>query len=229
MHNPRNIAGLIDHTLLRPDAAEADIIKLCDEAKENGFFSVCIHPSFIETARDALSGTDVRISTVIGFPLGMTLSKVKAFEAVESLSSGADELDIVMNIGLAKSGRWGDLEKDISTTISAAPEALHKIIIEACYLTDEEKRSACTAVINAGAGFIKTSTGFGPSGASIEDVRLIRSITKGKIGIKAAGGIKSLAELLDLVDAGASRIGTSSGVPIMKELEKLDNSGHKAI
>jgi deoxyribose-phosphate aldolase len=220
MQNSINIAGLIDHTLLRPDAAEAEIIKLCDEAKEHGFFSVCIHPSFIKAARDSLSGTDVRISTVIGFPLGMTLSKVKAFESVESVSSGADELDIVMNIGLAKSGRWGDVEKDISTVVSAAPEALHKIIIETCYLTDEEKKEATRTLMNAGAGFIKTSTGFGPAGASVEDVRLIRSVTGGKIGIKAAGGIKRLEDLLRFVEAGATRIGTSSGVAIIKEHKK---------
>jgi deoxyribose-phosphate aldolase len=217
MYKSLKIPGLIDHTLLRPDATGADIKKLCEEAMHYSFYSVCIHPSFIKYAKDILSGTDVRISTVVGFPLGMTLSGVKVFEAAEAVREGADELDIVINIGLARSGRWSEVESEISDIVRSTPDSLHKIIIEACYLSDEEKREAAIAVINAGAEFIKTSTGFAHGGAELNDVRLIRSVTEGRIGIKAAGGIKSLKDLLAFVDAGATRIGTSSGVEIIKE------------
>ncbi len=214
----RNIAKLIDHSLLRPDATEADIVRLCEEAGEYGFFSVCMHPSFLETARDVLFKTHVKTAAVIGFPLGMSLSRVKIYEAMESVIKGADELDIVINIGMAKSGDWQGMEREITDIVTATPEAVHKVIIEACYLTDDEKRKACAAIINAGAKFIKTSTGFGPSGAVVRDVELIRSVTKGKVGIKAAGGIKTLKEVTAFIEAGATRIGTSSGVEIMKEL-----------
>lgn len=220
MHRGLDIAKLIDHTLLRPDAAEKDIISLCDEAMHYGFYSVCIHPSFIMPAKARLSGSDVKVSAVIGFPLGMTLSSVKAFEAAESVREGADELDIVINIGLARSGRWDAVEREISEIRSAAPLAIHKIIIEACYLNDDEKKKACAAAMNAGADFIKTSTGFGLGGALLEDVRLINSAVKGKVAIKAAGGIKTLKDTLAFIEAGAARIGTSAGVSIMKENEK---------
>jgi deoxyribose-phosphate aldolase len=217
MYKSLKIPGLIDHTLLRPDATGADIKKLCEEAMHYSFHSVCIHPSFIKYAKDILSGSKVKISTVIGFPFGMTLSGVKVFEAAEAVREGADELDIVINIGLARSGRWSEVESEISDIVRSTPDSLHKIIIEACYLSDEEKREAAIAVINAGAEFIKTSTGFAHGGAELNDVRLIRSVTEGRIGIKAAGGIKSLKDLLAFVDAGATRIGTSSGVEIIKE------------
>lgn len=220
MHKDLDIAGLIDHTLLRADAVEGEVISLCDEAMQYGFYSVCIHPSFIKIAKERLLGSNVKISTVIGFPLGMTLSSVKAFEAAESVREGADELDIVINLGLAKSGRWDAVEREILEICSAAHSAIHKIIIEACYLNDEEKKTACTAAVNAGADFIKTSTGFGPGGAVLEDIKLINSAVNGKAGIKAAGGIKTLNDTLAFIEAGASRIGTSSGVSIMEEDEK---------
>jgi len=215
-----NIAKLIDHSLLRPHATETDILKLCEEADRYGFHSVCVHPYFVKTAREALFKTHVKVATVIGFPLGMTLPQVKIYEAMEAVLNGAEELDIVMNIGLAKSDKWDLVEKEISDIITVTSEVIHKIIIETCYLTDDEKKRACSVIMNAGAEFVKTSTGFGPTGATVEDVKLIKSITKGKIGIKASGGIKTLKDLKALIEAGATRIGTSASVKIMKELEK---------
>jgi len=215
--NKTDIAKLIDHTLLRPDAKEAEIIRLCEDAKEHGFFSVCAHPSYLRAMRERLSDSDVRISTVIGFPIGMTLKRVKVYEAIESSMEGADELDIVINIGMVKSNNWDALRHEISDIITATPERIHKIIIETHYLTDDEKIRASRIAMEEGADFIKTSTGFAPRGATIDDVRLIRKATGGKIGIKAAGGIRRLKDVLSFINAGATRIGTSSGVDIMKE------------
>ena len=214
-----NISRLIDHTLLRPDATEADILKLCEEAEKYAFFAVCVHPYYAAIAKEALFKSHVKIATVIGFPHGMTFCEVKTYEAIQAVLKGADELDIVINTGLAKSGSWEAVEKEISDVVTATPGVLHKIIIETCYLTDDEKKKACEAAIKAGAEYIKTSTGFGPSGAVIRDIELIKSLTKGKVGIKAAGGIKTLAEARAFIEAGATRIGTSSGVAIMKEAQ----------
>jgi deoxyribose-phosphate aldolase len=210
-------AKILDYSLLRPDSKEADIIKLCEESAAHEFHSVCIHPAFINTARVALFRTHVKVCTVIGFPLGMTLPRVKTYEAIEAQLSGADELDIVSNTGLIKSGDWDAVENEIDGIIAATPGAVHKVIIEACYLTDDEKKRACLAVMRSGAEFIKTSTGFGTGGAEINDVKLIKSVTGGKIGIKASGGINTLNDVLAFIKAGATRIGTSSGVEIMKE------------
>ncbi len=220
MDDKLNIAKLIDHSLLRPDATEADIVKLCDEAKKYDFFSVCVHPSFVKTAREILAGSDIKVATVIGFPLGMTLTSVKIYEAIESVLHGADELDMVINVGAAKANNWEAVEKEISDLITVTPETIHKIIIETCYLTDNEKVKASLAVMNAKAEFVKTSTGFAPTGAVVKDVAMIKSVTRGKIGIKAAGGIKTLNDVLAFVGAGATRIGTSSGVDIMNEAAK---------
>lgn len=214
---PQNIARLIDHTLLRPDATDADIAVLCNEAVEYGFFSVCVHPLFIRQARGLLSASKIKICTVIGFPLGANTSAVKQYEALEAVFHGADELDIVINSGLVKAQDWTALEKEVSDIVTISPGVVHKMIIETCNLTDDEKKHATLAVMKAGAEFIKTSTGFGTGGATIQDIELLKSVTKGKIGIKAAGGIKTLDQVKKLVAAGASRIGTSSGVTIMKE------------
>ncbi|MEE8423924.1 MAG: deoxyribose-phosphate aldolase [Thermodesulfobacteriota bacterium] len=230
MDNKLNLAKFIDHTLLKPYATESDIQQLCDEAQEYGFFSVCVHPFHIKTAKKSLSGTNVypvrkkqgissnrvKVSTVIGFPLGMTLTQVKIYEAMEAVLSGADELDIVINLGAVKAGKWKMVKKEISDLVTVTPKALHKIIIECSYLSDDEKIKASLASLEAGAEFVKTSTGFAPTGADLRDVETIKTATKGKIGIKAAGGIKTLKEVLGLLRAGASRIGTSSGVTIMK-------------
>lgn len=218
MDNKLDIAKLIDHTLLKPDATETDIIRLCNEAKGYGFFSVCVNPFYIRIAKRLLSGTDIRVTTVIGFPLGMTTTRVKTFEAMEAHLTGADELDIVINVGEAKANNWHTVKKDISDIIAATPEAVHKIIIETCYLSEDEKIKASLAALESGAEFIKTSTGFAPAGAVIRDVKIIKSVTKGKIGIKAAGGIRTLKDVLNFVKAGATRIGTTSGVNIIKEV-----------
>lgn len=216
--NSADIAGLIDQSLLRPDATFDDIKKLCEEAKQCGFYSVCIHPFFVPFAKEFLSGSRVRITTVIGFPLGMTLTKSKVYEAIECFLSGADELDIVMNMGSAKTGRWDIVRRDISDVMAAAKGAVHKIIIEACLLDREEKIKAAEVVLETGAEFIKTSTGFGPAGATVDDIKLIKSIVKDSCGIKASGGIKTLAQVMELLQAGAKRIGTSSGVKIVSGL-----------
>jgi len=213
-----NIAKLIDHTLLKPDAPEGDIIRLCEEAKKYGFYSVCVHPFFVSLARDTLNDSAVKVCTVIGFPLGMTLTKVKIYEAIESSMKGADELDIVINTGMVKSGRWDALRDEIRAIIIATPDRVHKIILETHYLIDSEKITLSNIAMEEGAQFVKTSTGFAPTGARIEDVRLIRKATDGRIGIKAAGGIRNLHDLLSFIEAGATRIGTSSGINIMKEL-----------
>ncbi len=213
-----NIANLIDHTLLKPGTSLKDIERLCAEAKKYGFFLVCIHPCFIKTAKKILGGSSVRITTVIGFPFGATFSEVKVFEAMKSVHEGADELDMVMNISAAKAGRWDAVKKEIYDFATATPSAVHKIIIETCYLSDDEKIIASLAVMDAGAEFVKTSTGFAFAGAAVRDVEIIREATGGRIGIKAAGGIKTLKEVLSFTGAGATRIGTSSGVGIIKEL-----------
>jgi len=217
MDNKVNIAKLIDHTLLKPTATEDDIRRLCEEAKIYGFFSVCVHPSFIETAKTMLIDTGIKLSTVIGFPLGMTFTSVKIYEAMEAVLKGADELDIVINLRRVKEDNWQDVKKEISDVITATPKVVHKIIIETCYLSDDEKIKASLIAIEAGAEFIKTSTGFASQGAKPEDVMLIKTATGGKIGIKASGGIRTLQDVLNFIEAGATRIGTSSGVEIMKE------------
>lgn len=216
----RSIASLIDHTLLRPDATYADIKRLCEEAIQFGFYSVCINSCFIEMAKELLKGSNVRVTTVIGFPLGMTLTEVKVYEAINSSLLGADEIDIVVNIGALKSGDWNMVRKDLSDVIMATKRLIHKIIIETGYLDDNEKRKVVEIALDAGSEFIKTSTGFGPQGAKIKDVRLIKSILGDAAGIKAAGGIRTPRRVIDMLKAGATRIGTSSGVKIMREFKK---------
>lgn len=213
--NNLNIAKLIDHTLLRPDATVDDIRRLCDEALQYGFYSVCVNPFFVPMVKEMLSGSEVKVTTVIGFPLGMTDTNAKVYEAVEALNNGVDEIDMVMNIGMARTGRWDIVKKDIFDVICAAKGIVHKVIIETCYLSRDEKIKATATVIETGAEFVKTSTGFGPSGASVDDVKLIKSIVKDSCGIKASGGIKTLAQAKELIEAGATRIGTSSGVRIV--------------
>jgi deoxyribose-phosphate aldolase len=215
-----NISRFIDHTLLRPDATEDNILSLCNEAREHGFFAVCVYPYHVAAAAKALFHTHVKVASVIGFPHGMTCPEVKIYEAIQAVLKGADELDIVMNIGLAKSGNWDAVKQEISNIIAATPEALHKIIIETSYLEEEEKKAASLAVMDAGAEFVKTSTGYGPSGAELDDIKIITSVTKGKVGIKAAGGIKTLTDARAFIEAGAARLGTSSGIAIMKEIQE---------
>ena len=222
MHGMRqeDLAGVIDHSLLRPDATYTDLKASCEEAQQFGFYSICIHPGFVRKAKDLLKDTDVRITVVIGFPLGMALTDVKVYEAMNASLDGADEIDMVINIGALKSGDWKTVRKDIADVLAATKERIHKTIIETCYLDNSEKTKVIEIALDAGSEFIKTSTGFGSVGAKTEDVRLIKSIVGDAAGIKAAGGISTLAQVLEMLEAGATRIGTSAGVKILKELGK---------
>jgi deoxyribose-phosphate aldolase len=219
---PKIVAGLIDHSLLRSDAGYGEIKRLCGEALKFGFFSVCINPYYVKMAKEALRGSKVRVTTVIGFPLGMNLTETKVYEAMNASLLGADELDILINMGALKSGDWGMVRKDLSDVIMATKGTIHKTIIETCCLTDEEKKRVVEIALDAGSEFIKTSTGFGRQGARVEDVMMIKGIVGDKAGIKAAGGIKTLSQVLAMQDAGATRIGTSEGVKIMAEIEEKE-------
>lgn len=212
-----DIARFIDHTLLRADATEADVRRLCAEAVRYGFFAVCVNPCFVERARGFLSDSPVRVATVLGFPLGAGLTEVKVYEAMRASLAGADELDVVMNIGAAREGRWRAVLRDLSDVVAATSGLVHKVIIEAFYLSEDEKRRAAETALEAGAALIKTSTGYAPGGATVEDVRLIKDVIGDRSGIKAAGGIRTYEQALRMIEAGATRIGTSSGVAIITE------------
>lgn len=212
-----DIARFIDHTLLRADATEADVRRLWAEAVRYGFFAVCVNPCFVERARGFLSDSPVRVATVVGFPLGAGLTEVKVYEAMRASLAGADDLDVVMNIGAAKEGRWRAVLRDLSDVVAATRGLVHKVIIEAFYLSENEKRRAAETALEAGAALIKTSTGYAPGGATVEDVRLIKDVIGDRAGIKAAGGIRTYEQALRMIEAGATRIGTSSGVAIVTE------------
>src|SRR6186713_209952 len=215
----RDWASLIDHTLLKPEASEADIRQLCKEAAEFGFASVCVNPGWVKPAVEFLRGTGVPVCTVIGFPLGATLPDVKAFEARRSIFNGAREVDMVINIGALKSGDDCTVEDDIRAVATAAHEngVLLKVIIETALLTDDEKVRACLASKNAGADFVKTSTGFAKGGATVEDVSLMRRVVGHSLGVKASGGVKGIEDARAMFEAGATRIGASVGVKIAQE------------
>ncbi|EIF39168.1 deoxyribose-phosphate aldolase [Streptococcus sp. SK643] len=206
----------IDHTLLKQDATEEQIDCLLSEAKAYDFASVCVNPTWVEHAKKGLEGTDVKVCTVVGFPLGATTSAVKAFETKEAIQNGADEIDMVINVGALKSGNLTLVESDIRAVVEASCDKLVKVIIEACLLTDQEKVVACQLSQKAGADFVKTSTGFSTGGATIADVTLMRETVGTEMGVKAAGGARSYADALAFVEAGATRIGTSAGVTILK-------------
>jgi deoxyribose-phosphate aldolase len=212
-------ASLIDHTLLKPEASESDIRKLCDEAKQFGFASVCVNPGWVKTAAQFLKGSGVPVCTVIGFPLGATLPDVKAYEARRAIFNGAREVDMVINIGALKSGDDCAVEDDIKAVVEAAHEnhILCKVIIETALLTDEEKVRACLAAKNAGADFVKTSTGFSKGGATANDVALMRHTVGKSLGVKASGGVKGIDDARAMFEAGATRIGASVGVKIAQE------------
>jgi deoxyribose-phosphate aldolase len=216
-------ASLIDHTLLKPDASEADIKKLCDEAAEFGFASVCVNPGWVKKAAEFLRGSGVPVCTVIGFPLGATLSDVKAYEARRSIFDGAKEVDMVINIGALKSGDDCAVEDDIRSVAQAAHEngVLCKVIIETALLTDEEKIRACLAAKNANADFVKTSTGFSKGGATVHDISLMRRTVGSALGVKASGGVKGIDDARAMFEAGATRIGASVGVKIAQEAQGL--------
>lgn len=212
-----NLAGMIDHTLLRADATKAEIAKLTLEAKTYNFASVCVNPTWVSFAAEQLKGTEVKVCTVIGFPLGASTSAVKAFETKDAIANGATEIDMVINIAALKDGNHELVEKDIRAVVEAAADkALVKVIIETCLLTDEEKVTVCELAIKAGADFVKTSTGFSTGGATPEDVALMRKTVGVRAGVKASGGVRSLDDMNKMVEAGATRIGASSGVKIME-------------
>ena len=213
----RQLAKYIDHTILKPDATAAQVRKLCDEAKQYGFASVCVNPSRIALAAAELAGTDVTPCCVVGFPLGAIPSESKAAETAVAVKNGAREIDMVIDIGAAKDGDWAKVEADIAAVKAACGEAKLKVIIETCLLTDAEKVQACKAAVRANADFVKTSTGFSRAGATVEDVRLMRRTVGPDMGVKAAGGIHNRAEALAMIEAGATRIGASSGIAIVSE------------
>lgn len=211
-----NLADHIDHTLLKATATPAEIQKLCEEAVQYSFKAVCINPSYIALALDLLKDSEVKVATVAGFPLGALTPEQKAKEAALSVELGADEVDMVINIGAAKAGNWDLVLQDIQAVREATQDVILKVIIETCYLTEEEKIRATELVLEAGADFVKTSTGFGTGGATLEDIQLMAKVTQGKIGIKAAGGVKTPEDARKFIEAGATRLGTSSGVLLMQ-------------
>jgi len=219
------MAEIIDHTLLKATASEKDILLLCEEAGTYGFGHVCVNPCWVKKAAAELSGTKTGICTVIGFPLGATTTAVKLCEATEAMQNGCSGVDLVINLGVLKSGYYRQVEKEIKAVadaVSACRKDGHvKVIIETCYLDSREKKTACLIARDAGARFVKTSTGFGSAGAAVEDVTLIKSVIGQEMGIKAAGGIKTLAQAVALVEAGAARLGTSSGMAILKEMDTV--------
>ncbi|MGB4504201.1 MAG: deoxyribose-phosphate aldolase [Syntrophaceticus sp.] len=214
------LAKYIEHTLLLPQAVDSDYERLCQEALEHGFYGVCVPPCRVQLASSLLSGSDVRVVTVVGFPLGFSTTAAKVCEAEDALAEGAQELDLVINIGFLKEGRWAAVEQEISSivrcAVSGGEKPVTKVIIETCYLSDKEKSTAAQVIHSAGADFVKTSTGFGPKGASVEDVALLRRAVSGRLQIKAAGGIRTRDQALALVKAGADRLGTSCGPDLIK-------------
>jgi deoxyribose-phosphate aldolase len=217
-------AKYIDHTLLKAVATVDDIIKLCDEANKYHFASVCVNPANVALAHKLLSGTDVLTCTVIGFPLGANTPEVKAYETTQAIADGADEVDMVINVGQAKAHNWDYVYEDIKAVVDAANGVLVKVIIETCYLTDEEKVMACKMAAKAGADFVKTSTGFGTGGATVEDVRLMKMTVNGVCKVKASGGVRNKTDFEKMIEAGADRIGCSAGVQIMEGYEDESNS-----
>ncbi len=215
----RDAAQLIDHTLLKPDASRRMVEALCDEAAQFNFMSVCVNPTWVRTAADRLAGSGVATCTVIGFPLGATRSDVKALEARRAQEDGATELDMVINVGRLKSGEHSCVQDDIAAVVGERRSgSLVKVIIETCFLTDQEKRDACLLAKNAGADFVKTSTGFGGGGATAADIALMRAVVGPSLGVKASGGVSNLDDLKTMVKAGATRIGASAGVRIVQEV-----------
>jgi deoxyribose-phosphate aldolase len=210
-----DLAKYIDHTLLKADATVDDIVKLCAEAAEHRFAAVCVNPVYIDLAAHILADSGVRVATVVGFPLGATFTAVKTLETREAILRKADEIDMVMNIAAARAGHWDAVADDIRQVVAAADGKLVKVILETAFLTGDEKRRACETAVVAGAGFVKTSTGFGLGGATEEDVRLMRAAVGDKAGVKASGGIRTRQQAELMIAAGATRLGTSAGVALL--------------
>lgn len=215
-----NIAGMIDHTILKPEATEAEIMELCKEAVKHNFASVCVNPSMVAKAATILEGTPIKVCTVIGFPLGATTTEVKAFETEDTIKKGATEVDMVINIGKLKERDLVYVKNDIQAVVNAAKgKALTKVIIETCLLTDEEKVIACQLSKEAGADFVKTSTGFSKGGATAHDIKLMRETVGPDMGVKASGGVRSREDALTMIENGATRIGASASIAICEGKE----------
>lgn len=230
--SPETLASAIDHTALKAETNEAAIRKLCEEARQFGFASVCVNPTWVPLCAELLADSPVKVCTVIGFPLGATLTSVKSFETIEAIAAGAAEVDMVINIGWLKDGRDSDVRHDIAAVVNAAkaadPKVLVKVIIETALLTEDEKRRASKLTQEAGADFVKTSTGFSSGGATVDDVALMRSVVGESMGVKAAGGIRTAADAQAMIAAGATRLGASAGVQIVRESqggEKAKDAG----
>ena len=215
---PAQLAAYIDHTLLKPDAAHDQIEKLCAEAREHSFFSVCVNGSWVMAARHLLEDTEVKVACVVGFPLGAMAGDVKRFETETAVDDGAHEIDVVLNIARLKAGEDKYVFREIVDVVEAAEERTVKVILETCLLTDEEKVRACKLVVDSGAHFVKTSTGFSTAGATIADVKLMRETVGPKFGVKASGGVRDAQTALAMIAAGATRLGTSSGIAIVQGL-----------
>jgi deoxyribose-phosphate aldolase len=212
-----NIASYIEHTNLKPEATIGDISRLCDEAMKYNFAAVCVNSAFVSPVHAMLKGSDVRISCVVGFPLGAMATKIKGAEAAYAIAAGADEIDMVLAVGKVKSGDWEYVFDDIHQVVTAASGHPVKVILETGLLTDDEKKQACTTAVQAGAAYVKTSTGFGHGGATVADVQLMRAAVGNKARIKASGGIRDYATACKMIAAGADRLGTSSGVALVKD------------
>lgn len=211
-----NYNRLIDHTVLKPDTQEEAVIKLCKEALEFNFASVCVNPTFVELCAGLLKGSEVKVCTVIGFPLGANTKEVKGFEALDAVNKGAEEIDMVINIGALKDKKYDYVYEEIKYIKECCKGRLLKVIIETCLLTDEEKVKACELSVKAGADYVKTSTGFSTGGATVSDIALMRKTVGPDLGVKASGGVRSYEDMVNMVEAGATRIGTSSGPKLMK-------------
>jgi deoxyribose-phosphate aldolase len=217
MVDKKYLASIIDHTVLKADALPEEIIKICQEAAEYKFASVCINPCYVKLAASQLAHSEVKVCTVIGFPLGANSSLVKAFEAITAIEEGATEVDMVINIGMLKAGKYDYIKQDIEAVVNAAKgKALVKVIIETCLLTDEEKIKVCEIAKEAGTDFVKTSTGFSKWGAKAEDIKLMRDTVGPNIGVKASGGVREYEDAAKMVEAGATRIGASASIKIIE-------------
>ena len=212
-----NLPTLIDHTVLRSEATKSDVLRLCQEAKAHRFTVIFVPPCYVDDAVEAVAGTTIRVGIPIGFPLGGHTTKTKVAEAVEAVARGAQVLDMVINVSRLKSGDCEYVRKDIAEVVHATPGVEHKVILETCYLTQQEKRTACQLVVEAGADYVKTSTGFGAAGATVEDIKLMKDAVAGRAKVKASGGIRDWKTTRAMLEAGADRIGTSASLAIIAE------------
>ena len=212
-----NLPALIDHTVLRPEATKRDVLRLCEEARAHGFTVIFVPPCYVDDAAAAIAGTNIQLGIPIGFPLGGHTTNTKVAEAVDAVSRGARVLDMVLNVSRLKSGDHDYVRTDIAEVVKATPGVEHKVILETCYLTQDEKRAACHLVVEAGAEYVKTSTGFGAAGATVADVRLLKETVAGRAKVKASGGIRDWKTTLAMLEAGADRIGTSAGLTILEQ------------